>query len=104
MRKPKQYVKLLAEERQKLNRQSKRKLISPNAKKQIQVILFFDDGGTMVVTAEKFAVSFQTLMKWRKAFKKDRLDSLLVFLENKKETEEENDDDKKDIDNDETEG
>ena len=84
----KHYVVLTTEERQKLKKLSKRKFISPNAKKQILVLLMFDSGGTITMAAEIYAVSNQTLMKWRDLFKEKRLDSLLIYSKKKVVVEE----------------
>lgn len=77
----KKHISLTSKERQKLKQLFKRKLISVKAHQQIGVILKFDEGATVVEVAEYFAFSYQTLKKWRVAFEKDRIRSLIVYIE-----------------------
>ena len=88
----KKYVDLKASERANLKQLSKRKFISQKALKQIFAFLLFDKGGTMTEAMEELALSPQTLMQWRKDFKINRMDSLLIIQE-KKKIDDDNDDD-----------
>lgn len=89
----KNYVELKPDERATLKQLSKRKFISTRALKQVLALLLFDKGNTMTEVMEELALSPQTLMRWRKYFKKSRMESLIA-RQNK--TDEEKDLDKND--------
>lgn len=80
----KNYIVLETAERASLKQLSKRKFISHKALKQILALLLFDKERTMTEVMEELALSPQTLMQWRKDFKQNRMDSLLVIQEKKK--------------------
>ncbi|MFK8006569.1 MAG: helix-turn-helix domain-containing protein [Saprospiraceae bacterium] len=90
----KNYIELIATERASLKQLAKRKFISVKAIKQILALLLFDKGRTMTEVMEELALSPQTLLKWRKDFKEKRMDSLLVFLEKKKDEDDGKGDDR----------
>jgi len=92
MRKPKEHIVLCTIENQKIKSLLKRKNISIRAKKQLKLIQMLGNGGQKVTAAELFAVSYQTIAKWELSFKKDRLQSLLVYLEKNKTNDEDNSD------------
>jgi hypothetical protein len=89
----KNYVDLETTERANLKQLTKRKFISQKALKQIFALLLFDKGNTMTEVMEELALSPQTLMKWRKNFKLERMDSLLVIQEKKKSDNDSEDND-----------
>lgn len=78
----KSVINLQKEEKQKLQRLSNRKLISPRALQQVQVILLYSDKKKTIqdITAIT-AVGSHTINKWVKAFIEKRMDSLLVYKE-----------------------
>jgi len=87
MRNSKHHIVFIANEEQRINELLEREDISTRARVQLKLIRMLGKGGIIVEAAEIHGISYQTVGKWKKAFNRDRLESLLVFLEDKKDNE-----------------
>jgi len=70
------------EERKKIKKLYQRKRISTEALRQIQGLILHEAGVLSIMAiADEIARGSHKLMKWVKAFKAERMDSLLVYTE-----------------------
>jgi len=85
----KKYIKLSDFEKLELERYKILDSIKFEEAKQIEAILMFNEGKTVIVTSEEIGASFQTLKKWRVDFDEYRLDSIPSFKLHNKNTDQE---------------
>ncbi len=75
----KRYITLSKSERKKLEEFKDSDSTNIEEMRQTKALLMFDNGSTVVATAEKIGTSFQTLKKWRDDFELYGLESIPYF-------------------------